>query len=408
MLKEQLLNEAAEGPMRGVLVLDCSQYLTGPYATTMLSDMGATIIKVEPIKGDLSREMGDSIFKAYNHGKKGIAIDLKTDEGREIIYQLARVSDVMIENYRPGKAKEIGIDYPTIAKLNPAIVYCSISAFGDTPGWAHRRGMDPIAQGIGGVMSITGEPDRPPMLVGVPIADVGTGFLAYGAILSGLYRKALTGMGQEVSVNMIDVLVFLLSTRFGRMVETGETPQRMGNAHAQLVPYQAFSTKDGWITVGAPNQKQWIELCKFLGVPELANDPRFENNPKRVQNRKALTELLNEIFKTKTSKEWLEFLEEKDVLCGPIWNVKELIESELVKDHGFVQEVDHPIEGRYPVLVTPFKFSSTPGKVQSPANLLGEHTLEVLKTLGYSEDRIKELAGKGIVRNFSVSKKEKN
>ncbi len=401
MTKEELLNKDARGPLKDVLVLDCSQFLTGPYATTMLSDMGATIIKVEPLKGDLSREMGDSIFRAYNHGKKAIAVDLTTGEGQEIIYGLAKVSDVMLQNYRPGKAAKMKIDYRTISTINPAIVYLSISAFGETPGYAHRRGMDPIAQGMGGVMSMTGEPDGPPLLAGIPVADVGTAFLAYAAMVTGLYQKAATGLGQEISLNMIDVLVFFLSTRFGRFVETGEIPQRLGNAHAQLVPYQAFPTRDGWITVGAPTNKQWKELCHVLGTPALADDPKYDTNPKRIQNRKELTHLLNEIFKKKPSREWLDILEKNDVLCGPIWNVKELLESDLVKDHGFIRAVEHPQEGQYPVLMTPFQFSKTPGQVQSPANLIGEFTYEVLKKMGYTETSIQDLAAKKVIRVLS-------
>jgi succinate--hydroxymethylglutarate CoA-transferase len=405
MTKEQLLNENAQGPLKGVLILDCSQYLTGPYATTMPSDMGATVIKVEPITGDQSREMGEEYFRIYNHGKKGIAVNLTKDEGQEIIYRMAKVSDVMLQNYRPGKAEKMKIDYATISKINPAIVYCSLSAFGNTPGYAQRRGMDPIGQGMGGVMSLTGEPDGPPLLAGIPVADVGTAFLAYSAIVSGLYRKAISGVGQEISLTMIDVLVFFLSTRFALWLRTKEIPKRFGSAHPAIVPYQAFPTRDGWITVGTPTQKQWIELCQVLGVPDMAKDSRFENNAKRLQNRKVLTDMLNDIFRRKSSEEWLEILEMNDVLCGPIWNVKEVIGSDLVRDHGFVQEVEHPIEGRYPVLATPFKFSATPGKIQFPSNLLGEYTAEVLKILGYSEGTIRDLENKKIIHTGNKKNK---
>lgn len=401
-LKEKLLNTEAQGPLKDILVLDFTRWVSGPYCTNMLSDMGATVIKVESLRGDQARgQIGgnEAAFRTYNHGKKSLAVNLQIAEGKDIVYRLAAEADVAVENYRPGVADELGIGYQKLSSLNPGIVYCSITAFGTSPAeYAHRAGVDPIIQGMGGVMSVTGEPGGPPMRVGVPIADMNGACYGYAALVTALYHRSVTGLGQHVSVAIIDTMVFILSTRFAELVGLGRIPQPMGNAHSHIVPFQAFQTSDGWITVATVTEEQWQQLCVVLGAEHLAEDHRYASAKLRLENRDSLAAELDDYFQARSSKEWLDVLMPAGVMCGPIWNVKELVESDLASDHGFIPKVSHPVEGEYPVLQTPFNFSKTPGKVQGPAPLLGEHTYEILSTMGFSDDEIRGLQERKVVR----------
>lgn len=402
MFKEKLLNKEAQGPLNGLLVLDFTRWVSGPYCANMLSDMGATVIKIESLRGDQARhQIGGNVaaFRIYNHGKKSLSIDMQSEKCMEIIYKLTREADVVFENYRPGVAKQMGIGYEKLAGINPGIVYCSITAFGDTPPeYANRAGVDPVLQGMGGIMSVTGEPGGPPVLVGIPVADLNGAAYSYGALMTALYYKAKSGIGQHVSVAIIDTMVFSLSTRFAEFVGLGRIPKPMGNAHSQVVPFQTFQTSDGWITVAAVTEDQWRQLCLALGEGRLLEDPRYASAKLRLQNRDSLIRELGDCFKSKTSSDWLDILMSAGVMCGPIWNVKELIESNLVADHGFVVNISHPSEGRYPVLQTPFKFSKTSGAVQGPTPLLGEHTRAILSGIGYSNEDIKLLQQNGVVK----------
>jgi crotonobetainyl-CoA:carnitine CoA-transferase CaiB-like acyl-CoA transferase len=303
-------------------------------------------------------------------------------------------------------AEKMRIGYEDISKINPGIIYCSISAFGTSPArYADRAAVDMIVQSMGGIMSVTGMPDGPPVPAGLPIADLNGGIYGYAAIMTALYYKAITGIGQRVSVTLIDTMVFSLSTRFAELVGLNKVPQRLGNAHSQIVPFQTFKTADGWVTVAAITEEQWKKICKVLGAEELPKDPRYASPKLRLENRESLTAKLNYYFQKKPAKEWLDIFVEADVMCGPLWNIKDLISSDLVSDHGFVTTVNHPIEGTYPVLQTPFNFSKTPGEVQGPAPLLGENSQEILSAIGYDENNIKNLVDNNVIKVANYKKK---
>ena len=393
------------GPLSGIRVIEIAHWLVAPYCANILADLGADVIKIEPPQGDQVRKAGgyfkdgeSYLFAAYNHGKRSLAVNLKEPEGVNIVRQLARDADVIIENYRPGTCDKLGVGYEQIRRINPGIVYCSISAFGDTPAYVRRPGMDPIVQGMGAVMSLTGKPDGEPLLVGVPIADNSTAYLAFGAICAALVDRARTGIGQQIRLNLIDTMVFNLSTRFAHYVATGESPKPHGNQHAEVVPYQAFPTRDGWIMAGAQNDDAWRTFCAAIGCPDLADDERYRTNQLRLRHRDELTARLNAVFSTRTTDEWCEILEAHGVLHGPIWNVEQLVTSDLIRDHGVIEEVEHPVFGALPVIRAPIWYSGREVKVRHAPPLLGQHTRDILLELGYSNDEIADLMERGIVR----------
>lgn len=392
------------GPLSGIKVIEMAHWLVAPYCTNILADLGAEVIKVEPPQGDQVRRAGSHfkdgesyLFAAYNHGKRSIAVNLKEEEGVRIVHDLARDADVIIENYRPGTCDKLGVGYEHIRRINPKIVYCSISAFGDTPAYVRRPGMDPIVQGMGAVMSLTGKGDGEPMLVGVPVADVSTAYLAFGAICAALVDRERTGTGQQIRLNLIDTMVFNLSTRFAQYVATGQSPRPLGNQHPEVVPYQAFPTRDGWIMAGAQNDEAWRVFCRAIGCPELAEHERYRTSQLRLEHREELTARLNAVFSTRTTDEWCRILEEHGVLHGPVWNVEQLVTSDLIRDHGLIEEVDHPVFGQLPVIRAPISYSGREVKVTSPPPLLGQHTRDILLGLGYTDDDVDDLAKRGIV-----------
>ncbi|AGA56632.1 putative acyl-CoA transferase/carnitine dehydratase [Thermobacillus composti KWC4] len=392
------------GPLSGIKVIEIAHWLVAPYCANMLADLGADVIKIEPPQGDQVRKAGSHfkdgesyLFAAYNHGKRSIAVNLKEPEGVRIVHRLAREADVIIENYRPGTCDKLGVGYEQIRAINPRIVYCSISAFGDTPGYVKRPGMDPIVQGMGAVMSLTGRLDGEPMLVGVPVADISTAYMAFGAICAALVDRERTGAGQHIRLNLIDTMVFNLSTRFAQYVATGQSPRPFGNQHPEVVPYQAFPTRDGWVMAGAQSDEAWQTFCSAIGCTELADHERFRTNRLRLEYREELTERLNAIFSTRTTDEWCRIFEARGVLHGPIWNVEQLVTSDLIRDHGLIEEVEHPVFGQLPVIRTPIRYSEREVKVRSSPPLLGQHTRDILRELGYSDEEVANLAGRGVV-----------
>ncbi|MCY9693175.1 CaiB/BaiF CoA transferase family protein [Paenibacillus alginolyticus] len=392
------------GPLTGVKVVEIAHWLVAPYCANMLSDLGAEIIKIEPLTGDQVRSSGSYfkdgesyLFAAYNHGKQSIALNLKDPDGLSIARDLCRQADVVLENYRPGTCDRLGIGYESLKGLNPRLIYCSISAFGDTPEYVHRPGMDPIVQGMGAAMSVTGEPGGKPLLLGIPVADNSTAYMAFGAICGALYERERTGQGQRIQLSLIDTMVFNLSTRFGQYIATGKSPSPMGSQHAEIVPYQAFPTSKGWLMAGAQSDQAWFVFCQAIDRPDLTDHPNYRTNSLRVKNRETLSELLNAVFAQKSTEDWCAILSEHNVLHGPIWNIDELVNSDLIRDHGLIEPVEHSVFGKVPVIRTPINYSDSDVKIQGPPPMLGEHTLGILKQLGHNEASISDLIARRVI-----------
>ena len=396
-----------ELPLTGIRVLDVSRILAGPFCTMILGDLGAEIIKVEmPKIGDGSRAWGPPFIKgesAYylsiNRNKKSITINLKHPKGREIIYKLAEKSDVFIENFRPGVTERLGISYEDIRKINPKIIYCSISGFGQTGPYRDKRAYDLLIQAMSGFMGITGEPNRPPVRIGVAIMDLGAGMYAAISILAALRARERTGRGQKIDISLLDTGISWLTYMAMNYFATGRNPKKMGSAHPNLVPYQCFEDKNGrYFAVAVGNDEHWKRLCIALGRNEWIDDPKYVTNAKRVENRDELVKTLADIFKTKTRDEWLKLLEEHGVPCAPVYEVSEALSNPQVLHREMVIEVDHPTIGKLKQLGTPMKFSETKCQIRYPPPLLGQHTEEILKELlGYSDEEIEKLRLEGVI-----------
>jgi formyl-CoA transferase len=387
-------------PLKGVRVLDLSRVLTGPFCSMILSDLGAEVIKVEmPGEGDDTRTYPpfigglSSYFMSVNRGKKSVTLDLKKAEAREAIYRLAERSDIFLENFRPGVTARLGVDYENIRKVNPGIIYCSISSFGQTGPYASWPGYDIIIQGMGGLMGITGEPGRPPVRVGIAISDIGAGMWAAIAILAALRVREKTGVGQYIDISLLDGVVSWMTYAAGIYFATGRPPERMGSAHPSMVPYQAFEAGDGkYLLIAAGNDRLWATLCEGMGLKELAEDPRFSTMDRRVENRGELIPILEGEFKKRPRDEWLERLRRLGFPCGPVYTLDEVFRDPHVLSRGMLIEMEHPELGVIKQIGPPMKFSETPCTVGSPPPRLGEHTEEVLRAVaGYSDEEIERL-----------------
>jgi len=395
-----LERKGSEPPLKGVRVLDLSRVLAGPFCSMILSDLGAEVIKIEiPGSGDDTRAYPpfinsvSSYFLSVNRGKKSVTLNLKTKEAREVLHRLSEKCDVLIENFRPGVTERLGVDYKTIHQLSPRLVYCSISSFGQTGPYASWPGYDLIVQGMGGLIGITGEPDRPPVRVGVAVTDIGAGMWAAIAILAALRTRDETGRGQYVDVSMMDCSVAWMTYMAGSYFATGGVPPRMGSAHPSIVPYQGFETADDkHILVAVGNDSLWALFCKGMGLKDLVDDERYLTADKRVENRGTLIPFLEKEFKKQTRDEWLKKLGEVGVPCGPVYMIDEIFSDSQVLHRGMVIEMEHPQAGTIKQIGPPLKFSETPCIVGSPPPLLGDSTEEVLRTLGgYSDDEIEQL-----------------
>lgn len=379
-------------PLSGIRVLDMSRVLAGPYCTMMLGDLGAEVIKVESPEGDDTRRWGppyqgseSAYYLCCNRNKRSIVLDLDSEEGRVAAKQLASRSQVLVENFRQGAMEKWGLGYEQLSREDPGLIYCSISGYGRTGPLSHLPGYDFVMQGIGGVMSFTGEADGPPQKVGVAIVDLTAGMFALSAILAALRVRDLTGLGQHIDISLLDCHLAWLANVGSNYLVSGVVPPRYGNAHPNIVPYQAFATADGWLVVAVGNDRQWARLCEALSRSDLAADPRFATNAARVEHRSLLVPLLEALFAGRTTAEWLSVLEAADVPAGPVNNVAQALGHPQVAAREMLQEVPHPGIGPVKMVGSPLKLSSTPPGIRRHPPLLGEHTEEILEELRRDE-----------------------
>src|SRR6266850_947951 len=405
------------GPLSHIRVLDLSRVLAGPWAGQNLADLGAEVIKVErPGSGDDSRAFGppwvkdkdgrDTRDSAYytsaNRGKKSITLNISKPEGQKLTRELAAISDVLIENYKFGDLARYGLSYDDLKKINPRLIYCSVTGFGQTGPYRERPGYDFMIQGMGGMMSVTGEPDDAPgggpQRAGVPIADIITGMYASIAICAALAHRAHSGAGQHLDLALLDSQIALLAYQNTNYFATGVPPERIGNLHPNIVPYQPFRASDGDVILACGNDNLYSKFCEAAGCPELARDPRFVTNGKRVENGAELTRLLGEVFRKRGKREWLELLEAAGVPNGPINDVAQVFEEPQVKARGVRLALEHAAAGSLPSVASPMRFSETPIEYRRGPPLLGEHTEEVLRgLLGKNEGDIARLRSAGVI-----------
>jgi formyl-CoA transferase len=383
-------------PLANIRILDITRALAGPYCTMMLGDLGADVLKVErPVSGDESRGWGppfvgkpygpypgeSAYFIASNRNKRSLTVNIQTTGGQEIVRKLAAISDVLVENYRTGELDKKSLGYDDLHKLYPKLIYCSISGYGRTGPYAMRPGYDAILQAEGGMMSITGPMDGPPSRAGIPIIDITSGMFAATAILAALRARDITGEGQLVDLSLFDSHVALLTNVASNYLVGGEPPRRLGNAHPNLVPYDAFSARDGWFILGVANEKQWALICDLLGRPDLKTDSRFSTNRDRVGNRDELVAELNRVFSQRDVNDWLADLAQAGLPCGRINSIPEVFAHPQAQARAMTLESEHASAGTVRLTGFPYKFSSTPAEIHRPPPLLGEHTEEILTDL---------------------------
>ena len=376
----------------GLRVLELTQVMAGPFCGQVLGDMGADVVKIEPPEGDSTRQaLGTAAFLAVNRNKRSVALDLKAEAHQPVLHRLARDADVVLENYRPGVAARLGAGWETLSALNPRLVYASVSGFGQTGPYAQRPGYDLIAQGLSGVMSVTGEPDGDPVKCGIPIGDLSAGLFCAVAILSAVHARERTGRGQRIDTSLFEGALALSIWETAELWGTGRVPQPLGSAHRLTAPYQALRTRDGHVTVGANNQKLWQKLCEAIGRPELVDDPRFAGNDDRMANRRELVRELESGLAARSTDEWVAALVDAGVPCGPIHDYRQVFEDPHTQAREMEVRLQHPEEGEIRALGIPVKLSDTPGAIRRPAPLLGEHTAEVLREAGLTDEEIAAL-----------------
>jgi crotonobetainyl-CoA:carnitine CoA-transferase CaiB-like acyl-CoA transferase len=384
----------ARAALEGIRVLDVTQVMAGPFCAMQLCDMGADVIKVEPPGGDSTRLMAGAAgtdspgFNAVNRGKRGIVLDLKSEPAQTVFRRLLRRTDVLIENYRPGVMRAFGLDYQALAPDHPGLIYASVSGYGQTGPDAAKGGFDLIAQGVSGLMSVTGEPGRPPAKVGVPLTDLGAALFALAAILAALHYRTRTGRGQQIDTSLVEAGVALSVWEAAQYFAEGAPPEALGSAHRMFAPYQAIRCADGYITLGTANDRLFHRLCDLLGHPEWAHEPESVTNTVRVRNRQPLIERIEAITANRPRRHWLSLFETAGIPCGPINNYAQAFADPQIRARGMVVEVDHPTLGWLKTLGSPIKMSETPPVATRRAPLLGEHTREVLREAGCSEGEI--------------------
>jgi crotonobetainyl-CoA:carnitine CoA-transferase CaiB-like acyl-CoA transferase len=413
------MSEPRPNALSHITVLDLSRVLAGPWAGQILADLGAEVIKIErPGAGDDTRSFGPPFLRnadgqetegadaAYylcaNRNKKSVTVDISTPDGQKIIRDLARTCDIVLENFKVGGLAAYGLDYESLKSVNGRLIYCSITGFGQTGPYASRAGYDFLIQGMGGLMSITGrgaeEPGAGPQKAGVAVADILTGLYASIGILAALTHRERTGVGQYIDVSLLDVQVACLANQALSYLVSGQVPQRLGNAHPSIVPYQDFPTRDGYMIIAVGNDAQFARLCAAAGLPRLAADPKFATNQERVANRAVLIERLCEVTRTRDTTQWVADLERVGVPCGPINTIDEVFADPQVRARAMQLELPHPLAGKVPLIANPLRLSETPVAYRSAPPVLGADTRSVLEhRLGLSQPRIDELAAKGII-----------
>ena len=389
--------------LEGVRVLDCSQILAGPFCSMLLADMGADVIKIEkPNGGDDTRRMGppfidteSAAFLAMNRNKRSIVLNFKEQSGVQAMKTLVKDADIVIENYRTGTMDRLGLGYEDLKNINPGIIYCSISGFGRTGPYANRGGFDLVAQGMSGLMSITGVPNSPPVKVGVPIADMNAGMFATYGILTAYINKLRTKKGQYLEISLMEAAIAYTVWESAGYFATGDIAEPLGSSHRNSAPYQALKTKDGHINIGAPNQSNWERFANAIERTDLVARNEFKDNASRLVNRESLEVELELTLTTKSSGEWLEVLEKCGVPAGPILNVSEVWNDPQIQARNMEVTLDHPTAGKIKNIGLAAKLYSTPGRITKPAPLLGQHTREVLMNAGYSKKNIEALVDSG-------------
>ena len=389
--------------LAGVRVLEFTQVMAGPFCAMLLGDLGADVIKVEPPGGDTTRRMGkrqgmeSAGYWAVNRNKRGIVLNLKDRRAQDIVRTLARQTDVVVENYRPGVMAGFGLDYDSLKQEQPGLIYASVSGFGSTGPYAHKGGFDLVAQGMAGIMSVTGEEGRPPVKCGIPVTDLGAGLFAEQAILAAYIHRLKTGEGQYIDTSLLEAGVALSVWESTQYFSTGGIPEPMGSAHRMSAPYQAIRCADGYINLGAANTRTWEKFAQAIGRPELLDRPEYAEDGLRVKNRHQLTQEIEAVTVQQPRSHWLAVLEEVGVPCGPISNYAEVFADPHIQARGMVQEMQHPVGGTVQVLGPAAKLSATPVRLARPSPLYGEHTAEVLAEMGRTPAEIQELEKAGVI-----------
>jgi crotonobetainyl-CoA:carnitine CoA-transferase CaiB-like acyl-CoA transferase len=396
---------AAAGPLSGLTVLDLTRVLSGPYCTMLLGDMGARVIKVEqPGRGDDTRAWGppfvgseSAYFLGTNRNKESLTLDFKASDGRAILERLVARADVLVENFRPGALARLGLDYDSLARSHPRLIYCSISGFGQDGPRSSQPGYDAVIQAEGGLMSVTGDPAGPPFRVGVAIADLVAGLLAAQGITLALLARERTGRGQHVDISMLDGVVSLLSYHASIYLTTGATSGRVGNRHATIAPYETFPARDGEFFLAVGNDDQFIRFCRVAGLQELVQDERFATNPARVEHADDLRGRLGPVLAGRTRQEWIETLTAAGVPCGAVRSVPEALSDPQVVARRMIEAVEHATLNSVKVLGTPIKLSDTPGAVRTAPPVLGQHTGQILGELGFPPQVVEDLRARNVV-----------
>ncbi len=398
--------------LEGIRILDFTRAMAGPFCTMMLADLGAEVIKIEaPSTGDDSRGWGppfvsgeSAYFLSVNRNKKSLCLNLKKVKSLEIIHKLLKRCDVLVENYRPGTMEKLSLDFKRTRKINPKLIYCSISGFGQDGPYRELPGFDQVIQGMGGLMSITGEQGRPPVKVGIAVADIAGGMFAAYGILAALISRSKTGKGQMIDVSLLDCVISWLSYRASAYFVSGEIPKPLGSGHPVIVPYQAFKAKDSYLNIAVGNDQLWKKFCEVLGLEGMKENPKFKTNAKRVENREEVVGLISEVISTKSSEEWLKILKEAGIPCGPIYTVDQVFSDPQVLHRKMVRECIHPNAGLIRLVGNPVKLSENIEEEFSPPPLLGEHTRRILQDLGYSEEDIVQLKKEEVIYEYQKNK----